>query len=230
MPSRAAAFALVLLVLAMPAFWPDYGSRPGTVDRYTHAHAALGVTWLLALIAQPLLIRARRVRLHKAIGAPAVAVGVAFVVSSVLLTHHRAARMDAALFERAGHGFALPLIMAVIFAAALLLAVQWRRVMPMHARFMICTALALVDPLVARLLHFYGPPLPAGFLYQVPAFAIIVGVMVGMLQTLPPAYPGRRTFRHFTVVVAGLLALHFVAPWSAAWLEVMRWFRALPLT
>jgi hypothetical protein len=114
MPTRTAAFAIVLLLLTIPAFWPDYGSRLGAVDPYTHVHAGLGLLWLLALITQPLLIRARRVPLHRTFGRPAVMVGVAFVVSSALLTHHRAARMEATQFDEIGHGFALPLIMAMV--------------------------------------------------------------------------------------------------------------------
>jgi hypothetical protein len=137
MPVRAAAAAVALLALAIPAFWPDYQSKIARADAYTHVHALLGLLlWLLLLIAQPLLIRA--------IGRAAIGIGAAFFVSSVLLTHHRASRMDAAAFERDGFGFYLPLEMAALFAAALVLALRWRRVAPLHSRFMLCTSLALI--------------------------------------------------------------------------------------
>jgi hypothetical protein len=31
---------------------------------------------------------------------------------------------------------------------------RWRRVAPLHSRFMLCTQQALVDPVLARLLYF----------------------------------------------------------------------------
>jgi hypothetical protein len=230
LPTHAALLAAVLLVLAVPAFWPDYLARLRAADPYTHAHALLGTLWLLALMVQPLLIRARRLRLHRLIGRLAGTAGLAFFTSGVLLTHYRAGRMTEAAFERDGSGFYLPLVMSAIFGAALLLGLVWRREMAVHARFMACTSLALVDPVLARLLHFYAPPLPAAFLYQLPAFAIIIGSLLLLQRGLPPASPGGRSFRVFAVGVTADLLLYFLTPYSATWLDVLRWFRALPLT
>lgn len=230
MPTQAAILAAVLLLLAIPAFWPDYLARLRAADLYTHAHAILGTLWLLALVVQPLLIRARQMRLHRSIGRLAVAAGIAFFISGLLLTHHRASRMAETAFERDGYFFYLPLLMSAIFGAALALGFAWRRVMAVHARFMVCTALALVDPVLARLLHFYAPPLPAAFLYQLPAFAIIIGSLFLLQRGLPPASPGRRSFRTFSVTVTAGLLLFFLTPFSATWLIVLRGFRALPLT
>jgi len=156
--------------------------------------------------------------------------GIGFVVTAVLLAHHRASRMDPATFEREGFGFYLPLAMAALFAAALALGLRWRRVRPLHGRFMACTALALVDPLLARLLFFYVPPLPASLLYQVPAFAIIAVVLLAMRRGLPAALPGRRTFGVFSAATLALLGLYFLTPYSDIWLRFMQWFRGLPLT
>jgi hypothetical protein len=53
-------FVLALIALTAPAFWRGYIGRPfAQVDRYTHAHAALGLAWML-LLAQILLIRSGR--------------------------------------------------------------------------------------------------------------------------------------------------------------------------
>lgn len=220
--------ALVLLALSLPAFWPDHLGRLPAGDPYTHAHALLGLLWLLALVAQPLLVRARRVALHRAVGRAAVAVGLAFFVSSLLLSHHRVSRMDAEAFAAHGYGHYLPLLMAALFAAALALGLRWRRVMPVHARFMACTALALVDPVTARLMHFHAPPPAAFFVGQLPAFVIVTLVLLALWRTLPPALPGRRSFAAFAVVVGFLL--YPVTPYSALWLGWLQWFRALPLT
>lgn len=224
------AAALGMLALSVPAFWPFYLARPLDADRYTHAHALLGTLWLLSLMVQPWLIRGRRLGLHRRLGWGGAVLGVAFVISSVLLTHHRVSRLDAETFARDGAGFYLPLAMAALFASALLLAVRRRRVMPLHARYMACTLLALVDPIVARLLVASGLPLPVAELYQAPAFLIILTVLVAMARTLPERSPGRREFVGFALVVTAGLVFHFAASHVVPWVWWMHWFRSLPLT
>jgi hypothetical protein len=227
---RLAVSAAILLALSIPAFRPDYYAKFPAVDGYTHAHALLGALWLLALIAQPLLIRSRRMHLHRTAGRTAWIAGVAFVASSVLLTHHRASRMDAALFEQYGYGFYLPLVMALLFAGALFLGVLWRRAAPVHARFMVCTALPLIDPVTSRLLYFHAPPLPTPAMYQAPAFTLSLLIIFLLLRSLPAAAAGRATFAGFAAAAGVLLLLNFATPYSSAWMEFMYWFRNIPLT
>lgn len=222
--------ALVLLALAPVAFWPAYLSKLSLADGYTHAHAVLGTCWLLLLVVQPLLIKASRRSWHRLLGRIGVLAGAAFFVSGVLIAHRSVARMSPDQFAREGHFVYLPLAMAVMFGLALLLAVLWRHVAPVHGRFMAATALALLDPLFARLLFFYAPPLPVEVLYQVPAFGVSLAVLMVMLLSLPAASPGRRSFQYFSVGVAALLLGFFVIPPTPTWLSFAAWFRALPLT
>ena len=220
----------MLLALAVPAFWPDYLARPAAADAYTHAHALLGLAWLALIVVQPLLVRAGRVALHRRLGRCGVAVGAAFVVVGVLLTHHRASRMSADAFAREGFHFYLPLAMAVIFAAALALAWRWRRWPALHARYMAATMLPLIDPVTARLLHFYAPPLPGHFAYQLPAFTIVTVTLLALLRSLPARAPGRGEFGAFTAATVAVLALYFATPYSATWLQWLQGFRSVPLT
>ncbi len=138
--------------------------------------------------------------------------------------------MSADQFTREGRLVYLPLAMTAIFGAALLMALVWRRTAPLHGRFMASTALALLDPLFARLLNFYAPPMPAEWLHQVPAFVLSVAIVTSMLRSLPAGLPGRRSFLSFCVGVTAVLLGFFVIPRTAAWLALATWFRALPLT
>ena len=95
---------------------------------------------------------------------------------------------------------------------------------------MACTLLALVDPIVARLLVASGLPLPAVELYQAPAFLIILMVLVAMARTLPQRSPGRHEFGIFAMAVSAALAFHFAASYFLPWVWWMHWFRSLPLT
>ena len=54
MPLRLALSAVLLLLLGLIAFWPQYLSKLVLLEPYTHAYTFLGLLWLLGLIAQPL--------------------------------------------------------------------------------------------------------------------------------------------------------------------------------
>lgn len=222
--------ALVLLPLAAWAFWPRYLSRPGTVDGYTHAHAALGSAWLLLLLAQPWLVRVRRWALHRWLGRAGLIVGAAFVVWGVLTAHRALVRMDAETFARDGFFVYMPLAMTAIFAAALCLAMAWRASPPVHGRFMACTLLPLLDPVFARILGFHFPPLPAEALYQLPALLAMVGTLVWLELTLPPRIRGRGAFVLFAVGSTTLYLAFFLVEHNRAWLAFVAWFRGLPLS
>lgn len=230
MPLRLSIAAVALLALVPFAFWPAYLSKLNAADAYTHAHAVLGTCWLLLLVAQPVLIRRSLRSAHRRVGRVGLLVGAAFFVSSLLIAHRSVARMGVEQFAREGRFVYLPLAMAAIFGAALLLAAVWRRDAAAHARFMAATALPLLDPLFARLLFFYAPRLPAEALYQVPAFALAMAVIVVMVASLPATSAARRAMLGFAAGVAALLPGYFVVPHTAAWQSFAAWFRTLPIT
>jgi len=159
-----------------------------------------------------------------------VLAGAAFFVSGILVAHRSVARMDADEFAREGRFVYLPLAMAAIFAGALVLAVVWRRTPALHGRFMAATALPLLDPLFARLLFRYAPPLPDESLYQVPAFALSTAILSALYASLPATTQGRPTFAYFALGATAIFAGYFVVPYTSAWQAFATWFRALPLT
>jgi hypothetical protein len=230
MPLRLAIAAAAMLLLAAFAFWPQYLSKLNQADGYTHAHAVLGTCWLLILIAQPLLIRARKIGLHRAFGRLALVVAAAFFAAGVPLAHRGIVRMPVEQLEREGYFLYLPLSMSLIFGAAALLGALWRSVPTIHGRFMASTAVPLLDPLIARILYYYFPPLPAEFLYQVPAFTLAAAALVVMAVTIPASVRGRVAFQAFTLCTVVVLLFYFATPYSEAWLSFVKWFRALPIT
>jgi len=138
--------------------------------------------------------------------------------------------MSAEQFTSEGRYVYLPLAMAFAFGLALLCAVLWRRVAPAHGRFMAATALPLLDPLFARLLYFYAPPLPAEELYQVPAFGLTIAVLVAMVLSMPAGATARQPMQYFAVIFAAVLVGFFFIPGTAPWLSFAAWFRAQPIT
>jgi hypothetical protein len=231
MPQRFAAAALALLALALVTFWPQYLSKPlATIDLYTHVHAALGTLWLALLIVQPLAIRVGARPLHRRLGRASFLLGPAFVVSGLLLAHYRFANMAPATFAREADSLYLPLMVGAMFAVAYALALVWRRQAAVHARFMACTALLLIDPVLSRIIGFYAQPLPAMWMYQGATFGLTAALMVALLRTLPPGQPGRPAFRAYVAVSIAAMLAWFVVPHTGAWLAFADAFRRLPLT
>jgi hypothetical protein len=220
-----------LLCVAAFAFWPTYLSKPlGPVDGYTHLHAAVGLLWLVLLAAQALLILRNDRIAHRTLGRMSYALAPLFALSSVFLAHYRFSRMEPATFAREAYTLYLPLSAATLFALAYCLAIRYRPLPPVHARFMACTALLLVDPVVGRFLAFHVAELPQFWHYQIITFGAELGVLFLLWRTIPRGTPGRGVFLGFSAIYASGLLLWFAVPASNAWLSFARWFRELPLT
>ncbi len=220
-----------LLLGALAAFWPKYLSRPPhSIDAYTHVHAFAMTAWCGLLIVQPLLIRGGRRALHQALGAVSYGLVPLLLVASLLLAHTRFHLMDESRFETEAPNLFLPLSAILLFALAYALAVAYRRTPPLHARFMICTALPMIDPVVGRLLAFYLPPFPHYLYYQ----AVTFGGTDLILLIL--AFKDRREVRARWVFPAMLVpfitahVLWFTWAQSDLWRPIAAWFRRLPLT
>jgi hypothetical protein len=227
---RSAAYSYFgLLILAGFAFWPLYLSRLGTgVDPYTHWHAFLAVCWCFLLIAQPLLLPKHR-QAHRRLGAASYVLAPAFAIASLLLAHARFRAMDDAKFQHEAASLFLPLSAVFLFAVSYALAMKYRHIVPLHARFMIFTGLPMIDPVLGRVLFFYGPSLPHPLLYQAITFGLTDLVVVGLLIW---PHMSNRLRAAFGVPATLFPIAHlgwFTFAQSAQWLPLASWFRSLPL-
>jgi hypothetical protein len=154
----------------------------------------------------------------------------AFAVAGVLLSHHRLASMDAVTFAAEGSFHYLPFSATTAFVAAYGLGLRFRRIPAAHGRFMLCTAVPLVDPVLGRLMAFYLPPLPSPWMYQSVTLTVATFIAGGLVFTYRgPAAPRRALLGVFAVLVILQLGWFVIAP-TAPWLEAVRWFRGIPLT
>ena len=223
--------SLSFMVLSTVAFWPAYLSRPArTVDLYTHAHAALGAAWLIVLFAQSRLAQARRHAAHRIVGWSSVTMVVLFVGSSLFLAHYRFSRMDPATFEREAYTLYLPLSAALLVAASYALALAHRRVIALHARFMACTAVPLVDPVLGRVLSAYVVDLPQLWHYQLITYGVESAALLMMYTSLATSRADKLRFGTFAAAFITVLILWFVVPHTAAWHRWADSFRGWPIT
>jgi hypothetical protein len=225
------AVGVTLALLAVAAFWKPYFSHPVSVtEPYLHAHVFFVGLWMAALIAQPLLIRARRLDLHRAIGRASFALAPLVGVSALLLAHSRFRRMDDGTLARSLFTLYLPLMATTAFLVSYSLAVAFRRYWAAHAAFMLGTALALVDPIVVRLIFFYTSAGDVHWIYDVVGIAL-VGTVLSILIVLSRGVPRARIALVALLVLFGTLSAGwFTLARTDAWARFARWFVELPLT
>lgn len=224
-------FAAVL-ALAVLAFWPSYLSRlsaPG-VTGYMHVHAIAMTLWFGLLIAQAVLIRTGRRALHRTLGAVSYVLAPTAIVAGVLLAHAGLVR-DAAANPAAAETFAyLPLSMLAWFTACYALAIAYRRDPALHARFMIGTCIATIDPIASRVAVFYFPPIENFARYALVSWAVVAAILVALMVAERGQRRGRAVFPAMLAAASLVFALWFTFAPSPAWRAVARWFRDLPLT
>ncbi|MBL8522143.1 MAG: hypothetical protein JNN20_00495 [Betaproteobacteria bacterium] len=225
---HAPALVAVLLLLSFVAFWVPYFSQLSVASRYVHFHVATMLVWMCLLIVQPLLMRAGRRDVHRAIGKTTWLLMPLVLVSSVLLAHFRISQPGA--IDQPGMLQVLilqmfsPLLLAGFYAAALMR----RREPAVHARWMLATALPLIDPVIARVLAFHLPKwADAGdWLGPLIAMATLAIIIVAERQSSR----GRHVFPIVFALVLLQLVLFYTLGTSAVWRTFAQWFAALPLS
>ncbi len=232
--SRSTPFFMLLLPVALIAFWPSYLSQVPAYAAHTHAHAVTAATWILLLIAQPLAIRKRRMALHRATGQLSFLIAPLVVVSIVLLAHNRIRGLEGEAYAIQTYILYLQISLAFLFALSYVLAIVNRRTMALHARFMICTALTLIDPITIRLMAWWNPA--PGLNYNWVTFAFTDLLFVALIWLDRRSTRGRWVFPAMFVVFAlTQVPVFLTASWDEPfglpiWKAFAAWFANLLLT
>jgi hypothetical protein len=228
--ARSGPYFAALLALALVAFWPTYLSKVlDTSNVYIHLHAITAALWVLMLVVQPLTISARRFTLHRNIGSASYVLAPLIVVVVVLLAHSRIQGLEGQAYGLQTYVLYLQLSLAALFGLSYALAMRTRRMVAQHARFMVCTGLTMIDPVVIRLM-FWWDATPA-WNYQWLTFGLTDLVLVVSIWMERHRPTGRTVFPAMLVLFVlmqtpALLGLTHVPAWQA----FARWFAALPLT
>lgn len=219
-------FAAFLLA-AFVGFWPTYFTRIGAMASWrVHAHGALMLGWCLLLIAQAWLIRDQRGPLHRRLGKASFLLAPLIVISSVVVEHDSLVR-GAGNHDAESLFFAYLIVaLLFVFLLAFALAMVHRRTMALHMRYMICTPLAMFDPIFARILDVrLGIHYPAG---QMITFTMIDAILLWL------CYLDRNTpYRAFHKMLAAFVAVQipaFFVYQTAWWPDVVAWFVNLPIS
>jgi hypothetical protein len=212
-------------LLALVAFWPSYLAQVGAAGGYVHLHAATAAGWMLLLVGQAWAIGDRRVALHRALGKASYALAPLLLLSVLLLAHDRIQHPPAG-YALQTYILYLQISLAVLFGLSYGLAIYHRRSVALHSRFMVCTALTLIDPVVIRLL-FWAQPAPT-FNYQWLTFALTDLVFLALIWLERSNRAGRGVFpAMLAAFVAAQLPALLGFTDGALWQGFARWLAAL---
>ena len=217
-------WGLALLVLV--GFWRTYFSRLELADAVTHLHAGLMLVWVAMLLVQPWLIRTRRMALHRQVGQLSYVVMPGVLLTALWLSQLRMAAAPPQMFGLQSTllylGTAASLMLALFWG----LAVRHRRDPALHARYMVTTALVMIDPAMARLMLAVLPE-GARFNPSWGGYALTFAVLA-LLMWFERATPrGRGVFRFVTLVFIVNFVLMHLVPGTQEWQAFARWWGGL---
>jgi hypothetical protein len=218
-------FFAALLLASIPAFWPSYlFPKKYEADWHVHLHGIAMFLWMLMLIVQSTLATRRSFEFHRTLGKTSFVLVPVIVASTLLLAHYR---MRSGLNKELLYFFYVQVALLVQFVLAWFLAIANRRTPQVHMRFMVCTALALVDPVFARLLYIhYGiePPLMQAITYGAIDLLLVAFIIHDRMQS------------HYSRAYEGMLAVFvvtqvptFFITQTKEWLAFTKAFAKLPL-
>lgn len=229
-PARSGPWFAILLVLAIVTFWPTYvGLSPAANSLYTHFHAIVATLWVLLLITQPLLIRRGNFSLHRRLGKISWVIGPVFIVAVILLANSRIRGIDGEAYAIQTYILWLQFSLGGLFALSWALAMAYRKNTALHARFMICTGLTLIDPVVIRGILFLNPA--PGMNYQWITFPLTDLVLIWLIWLERNTTSGRLVFPAMLVLfVLSQIPALFGLTGQDWWQATCAWFAGLALT
>jgi len=223
-----------LVGLALLGFWPSYFSKffIGTekYSAYFHFHATMISIWIFALIAQPILIRKKKMTLHKFIGKLTYILMPLLFLSVILLTHYRI--QDHVLIvnneKLYGPHLIVPFKDLLILGTAYIIAIVYRHDINIHARAMVATGIVFIEPALIRFIKY--ALIKDGSIAYLCTIGIVYSILIGLIIMERKQKRGRWVFPLILVLyifVHSLLIFHIRI---GVWETFAKWFAALPLT
>jgi hypothetical protein len=215
-----------LLLVTIPAFWVTYLNAAAFRDDFLHVHlhGVAMFAWMALLVSQATLIRMGMRPLHRMAGKISYVLVPVVVVSTALLAHYRLRQGPPS--DELLYFFCVQLGLMAAFVFSYAMAMKYRHVPAIHMRYMMGTALATVDPILARILAIYfgvNPPL-----LQVITYGLVLGLLAALWLRARRASIGRPYAAMLAVFGVALMPTFFL-PQTAAWRSFAEAYALLPL-
>ncbi|MEO5889472.1 MAG: hypothetical protein ABIQ31_04425 [Ferruginibacter sp.] len=220
-------YFMLLPVLVFAGFWKSYFSKffTGTNDYnfYFHFHAVMMILWVAILIAQPLLIRKKKLEIHRYIGKFTYVLMPVMLLSVLLIMNSGMKAVPAS--ELTFQNVLFPVRDFFFLSVFFTIGVIYRHKIQVHARAMIITGIVFIEPALFRFL--------GGLLGRAGGFIgmfLILSLLVTLIIKERKQKSGRWLFPSFLIVDV-IVYLVVIFQVSLAFLDpVVTWFAKLPLT
>jgi len=224
-------YFLALFALVIAGFWPSYFAKffNGSADFtfYFHFHAFLAMIWIFILIMQPILIKQKKIRLHRTIGKLTYILVPLIFISVILLTHSRITGEE----DNLGLSLWVPFKDLFIFGIGYGIAIKYRHFLPIHARGMIVAGIVLIEPALVRLILYLFFPnegfAPGGYIASIVIlYTFLIGLIISERNQKVGRWVFPLTLSLYIFVHSVLIFQINFRPWQA----FSEWFATLPIT
>lgn len=223
-------YFLGLIFLVVLGFWPSYFAKffDGTADFsfYFHFHATVLILWMSGLIIQPVLIRKKKLSTHRLVGKISYFIIPLIFISILLLTHSRIPH-SGILTEDNLVGVFNSAKDLVILSVAFYIAIKYKKKYQLHARGMIVTGLAFIEPAFIRFtFRVISNPLYA---YLTTIFTVYA-VFLYLIYKERNQTSARWVFPLILMLYIIAHGLVITGIYLPIWKIFVKWFASLPLT
>ena len=223
-----------LILLVLLGFWPSYFSKflneTNKFSFYFHFHAIMMSLWILALIVQPILIRKKKLTVHKFIGKLTYILMPLLFISVILLTHHRIQDHVLIINNEKFYGphLLVPFKDLLILGTAYIIAIRYRHDVNIHARAMIATGIVFIEPALIRFIK--HSIIQDGLSAYLCSIGLLYSLIIGLIIMERKQKRGRWVFPLILglyIIVHSILIFQIrIGPWET----FAKWFAGLPLT
>jgi len=140
---------------AVLAFWRNYFGALAQATLHAHVHAIAMSLWVTLLVTQAFFIRADARAAHRTLGTLSYLLVPTIALSTLAFAHQR---LGVRGIERGTGLLYIQLSGLLLFVVSWVLAMYRRRSPVLHARYIVCSAIALVDPIFFRIFNRYMLP------------------------------------------------------------------------
>ncbi len=150
---------ILLLPVTLLAFWPGYLMRLDDSPWQVHFHGVTGFAWFLLLIGQSVLASRREFVLHRKLGKVTYLLAPLVVLGGFLVLYTMGVRGNSPdvspFFETFVYRLAfIDLVGNLHFAAAVILALVYKKNVALHSRFMLSSVIPLLFAVFSRFYNF----------------------------------------------------------------------------
>jgi len=224
-------YFLGLVAIMFLGFWPTYFSKyfDGTANfnLYFHFHFMMASLWIGLLIVQPLLIKKKKLAIHKQIGKLSFIILPLFIISVILLKHHQ---IGGKVTEGLGASLWLQLKDIIIISVMNTIAIVNRHTIQIHARAMIATGIVFIEPTLGRFIILTVLPEPNFILGLGITVAIMYTLIISLIIIERKQTSGRWVFPLLLLLFMVFHYLIFNQVSFPLWDSFAKWFVELPLT